>query len=252
MCLTLAETATTFTKFGIDTFQQVEDEIGTSHVQHLTQFIVSSIGFRQLQVIADSTTHQRVTLRYETAVTTHSNLTLRGLNKTENQAEHRCLANTRLAHNGRLRAGLKLMGEMVQYFAVTFSIAETHVFKSDTSIIHLPSSVFPLTSSLSLLQLLQTVDTGCSMNNARHHVQQLENRMLNHTDELQERSHHAKRNSTITQANATPDECQQITQSEGTAHNESCDNRESQATDDVAFQSLLHGVETVGHPLFTA
>ena len=76
--------------------------------------------------------------------------------------------------------------------------------------------------------------------------------MLNHTDELQERSHHAKRNRAVTQANATPDERQQITQSEGTAHNESCDNRESQATDDVTLQSLLHGVETVGHPLFTA
>ena len=118
------------------------------------------------------------------------------------------------------------MGEMVQYFAVTLGIAETYVFKSDASIRHLPSSVFPLPSSIRLLQLLQAVDTGRSMNNARHHVQQLENRMLNHTDELQERSHHAKRNRAVTQTNATPDKRQQITQSEGTTHNESCDNRE--------------------------
>ena len=50
--------------------------------------------------------------------------------------------------------------------------------------------------------------------------------MLNHAYELQERSHHAKRNSAIAQTDATPDKRQQITQSEGTAHNESCDNRE--------------------------
>lgn len=122
--LSFAETATPLTQFGVESIGQVEDEIGTSGMEHLAQFIVRRIGLGQLEVVADSTAHQRVALRHETEFTPYIHLAFRRFDKPEDQAEQRRLADTRLAHDGGLRTRSELMREVRKDLSVALGIAE--------------------------------------------------------------------------------------------------------------------------------
>ena len=90
------------------------------------------------------------------------------------------------------------------------------------------------------------------MDDAWHHVEQLQDRVLNHADKLQERCHHTKGDGPFSQLQATPDESQQIAQSEGAAEQQSDAYGELGALQHVSAQLLLHGVEPVGDPLLAA
>ena len=90
------------------------------------------------------------------------------------------------------------------------------------------------------------------MDHTGHHVEQLQNGVLDHAYQLQERGHDTEGDGAVTQADAAPYECQEITQSEDTAHDDSGENGKAQALDDISLQALLHGVEPLGDPLFTA
>ena len=103
-----------------------------------------------------------------------------------------------------------------------------------------------------ICQFLQAVDARRGMDHARHHVEQLQDRMLDHAYQLQERCHHTKGDGAIAQTDASPYECQEIAQSEHAAHDESGENRKAQPPDHIPLQALLHGVEPPGDPLFTA
>ena len=153
------------------------------------------------------------------------------------------------------------MAEMAQYLAVAGGISERHILKSDARLITpitliTPSIpiilITPTLLSLVAIQLFQSVYARCAVNHRRHHIQQLQDRVLNHTHELQKRGHHTKGDGAVSQADAAPDECQQIAQSEGAAHDEPCDQRKPCAPHHIAPQTLLHRVEATRHPLLAA
>ena len=83
LCLSLTQPAAPLTQFGVQSVGQFLHEVGTSDMQHLSQFVVGSVGLSQLQVITDSPAHQRVPLRHETEVTTHLYLSFRRLYEAE-------------------------------------------------------------------------------------------------------------------------------------------------------------------------
>ena len=103
-----------------------------------------------------------------------------------------------------------------------------------------------------MIQFLESVDTCCRMYHARHHIEQLQNGPLDHTYQLQERSHHAEGDRAVAQADASPHECQQIAQSEHTTHDQPRGDGKTQPSDDIPTQPLLHRVEPFGHPLLRA
>ena len=107
--LTLTKPTASFTEFGVKTFRQVEDEVSTGCMQHLVQFVVGGFRLSQKEVITDGTTHQRITLRHKTEITTYLHPALRGFDEAEDYAEERRLADARLTQNGSLRAGLKVV-----------------------------------------------------------------------------------------------------------------------------------------------
>ena len=47
LCLSLAESAASLTQFGSETVGQVEHEVGTGCMQHLSQFVVGSLRLGQ-------------------------------------------------------------------------------------------------------------------------------------------------------------------------------------------------------------
>ena len=100
--LSFAESAASFSKFGVDAIGQIEDKISTGSMQHLSQFVFCSIWLCQLQVLSDGAAHQGIALWHETQFTAHSNLSAGRLDKSEYQAEQRGLSNTSLAHDGSL------------------------------------------------------------------------------------------------------------------------------------------------------
>ena len=83
------------------------------------------------------------------------------------------------------------------------------------------------------LQFVQTVNTGRTMDETWHHVQQLQNRMLNQTHKLQERCHHTKRDGTVAQTDAAPYESHQISHTKSATNDETCNNRKAQTTQNV-------------------
>ena len=201
-----------------------------------------------MQVIADGAAHQRVALWHETQFTANFHLALCRLDKAENHSEQCGLSDARFAHDGGLRSCLELMREVRKNLPIALGIAERYVIEADVFI--LARNTWMDTDFFFNFQFTESVNARRGVNDTWHHVQQLQYRVLYHADELQERGHYAKGYRAIAQSDAAPHECQQITQSEGAAHNEPRNDGEPHAPHHIAAQPLLHRVEAVGHPLF--
>ena len=76
--------------------------------------------------------------------------------------------------------------------------------------------------------------------------------MLYHADQLQKGGHHAKGYGAVAQSDAAPYKRHEIAQPEDAPHDESRHDGKAGAAHDVAAKPLLHGVQSVGHPLLTA
>ena len=70
LSLTLTEPPTLFREKGIKTIRKLLYKIGTSHLQRLKHLLVCGQRIPQLQVLAQRTTKQRVTLRHIDKVAT--------------------------------------------------------------------------------------------------------------------------------------------------------------------------------------
>ena len=174
-------------------------------MKHFTHLLLRSIGLGQLQIIADGAAHKRVSLGYEAQVAPYRHRSCCGFYKAEYHAEQGSLTNTRLTQDSSLRASLKFMGKVAQYFLVALGIAKGDVIKTDSNRCGIGMS-FARSLSLLTFQFLQSIDAGSGMNHPGHHVEHLKNWVLNHAHQLEERSHHTKGDGAVAQADATPDD----------------------------------------------